>query len=185
MDGLIIILIIIGIVSRLNKKKKQQENAQKAQQEAEAFAQAFPEGKKPAVPVKKAAEPVRKPTQPVRKPTQQEIPFTKEEWAKFLGNIETVSRKAAPAKQAAAPVQDKVPGKQALPEGYSPALRATQGESEKEHRRHLERIAAEEKQLQEQADSLRELRSMNRQKLRQAVIMSEVLGKPAALRGRR
>lgn len=182
MDGLVVILIIIGIVSRLNKKK-QQEKARKAQQMADAFAQAFPEAEKevpkPAKAVKKAPkpeikipDPVQKAADSVLKAVEQEIPFTKEEWAKFIAD-KGISAPKAPA-----------PKKQPLPEGFSPALKSTQGESEAEHRRHIEKIAAEEKQLHQQAENLREMRSMNRQKLRQAVIMSEVLGKPVALRKR-
>ena len=184
MDGLIIILIIFGIISRMNKKKKKQEEARKAR--ADAFEQAFAGGEReiphppqPAEPVKKLETALKKIPEPVKKAVREEIPFTKEEWDRFLGNIEGKK----PAKK---PVpKERIAEQRPLAEGFSLPLKSTQGESEKEHRAHLEKIAAAEKKQREQAELAREIRSMNRQKLRQAIVMSEVLGKPVALRGRR
>lgn len=196
MDGLIIILIIIGIVSRIGKRKKQQEETLKKFRRDNAFAEAFDETEKAAEQVKKVPEPakkaaaVQKAAAPVAKAIQQEIPFTKEEWTEFLEGIAPEKKqpkvKARPVSAAAmVSPEGRASLKQPLPEGYSPALKSTQGESEKEHRRHRERIEAEEKRQREQAESLRSMRQVNRQKLREAVIMSEVLGKPVALRGRK
>lgn len=61
---------------------------------------------------------------------------------------------------------------------------STQGESEAEHAEHRRRIAAEEAARRLEHETLRDLREANRDKLRTAVIMSEVLGKPIALRPR-
>lgn len=184
MDGLLIILAIWGIISSLNKKKKKQEEARKAQ--AEAFEQAFsnaekeiPHPPKTAEPMKKLETALKKIPEPVKKAVRQEIPFTKEEWDRFLGNIED-------KKPAEKPVsKQRIAEQRPLAEGFSAPLKSTQGESEKEHKLHLEKIAAAEKKQREQAELAREIRNMNRQKLRQAVVMSEVLGKPLALRGRR
>lgn len=61
---------------------------------------------------------------------------------------------------------------------------STQGESEAEHAEHRLRAAAEEAARRQEHEALRELRAANRDKLRTAVVMSEVLGKPVSLRPR-
>lgn len=61
---------------------------------------------------------------------------------------------------------------------------STQGESEAEHAEHRRRIAAEEAARRLEREALRDLREANRDKLRTAVIMSDVLSKPVALRPR-
>ena len=200
MDGLIVLFIIMGIVSSLKKKKKKQEEKLKQYQRDNTFAEVFPEdeddeilqtekiAKKAAEAAKKIPEPVKKAAAPVireaAKAAAQEIPFTKEEWDKFLGSIG--EKKPAAVKAEAQPSPEgRISLKQAMPEGFSPKLKSTQGESEEEHRRHLEKIARQEKLRQEKLETAQELRSMNRQKMRQAVVMSEILGKPVALRGKR
>ena len=182
MDGLIVMLIIFGIISRLNKKKKKQEQASKAAQKAEAFAEAAAVEtiKAAKKAVKTVPEPVKKAAVPIVKAVQQEIPFTKEEWDRFLGNME--GKKPEKARPSAG---KQIPAKQPMAEGISAPLKSTQGESEEEHRKHLEKIAADEKLHREKIETAREIRSMNRQKMRQAVVMSEILGKPVALRGRK
>lgn len=207
MDGLIVLFIIMGIVSSLKKKKKKQEEKLKQYQRDNTFAEVFPEGeddeilqtekiakkaaeaaKKIPEPVKKAAAPVIKQAAPVireaAKAAAQEIPFTKEEWDKFLGSIGEKKPAAVKAEVQPSP-EGRISLKQAMPEGFSPKLKSTQGESEEEHRRHLEKIARQEKLRQEKLETAQEIRSMNRQKMRQAVVMSEILGKPVALRGKR
>lgn len=196
MDGLIVLFIIFGIISSLGKKKKKQDDKLKQYRRDNAFAEAFPECEKdkilqPEKAVKKAAEAVRKIPEPVKKAAApvigeaakaaaQEIPFTKEEWDRFLGNME--GKKPEKARPSAG---KQIPAKQPMAEGISAPLKSIQGESEEEHRKHLEKIAADEKLHREKIETAREIRSMNRQKMRQAVVMSEILGKPVALRGRR
>lgn len=200
MDGLIVLFIIMGIVSSLKKKKKKQEEKLKQYQRDNTFAEVFPEGaddeilqtekiaKKAAEAAKKIPEPVKKAAAPVireaAKAAAQEIPFTKEEWDKFLGSIGEKKPAAVKAEVQPSP-EGRISLKQAMPEGFSPKLKSTQGESEEEHRKHLEKIARQEKLRQEKLETAREIRSMNRQKMRQAVVMSEILGKPVALRGKR
>lgn len=60
-----------------------------------------------------------------------------------------------------------------------------EGESRAEHARHVERIRREEEELRRQQDELAELRNVNIEKLRSAVVMSEILDKPVSLRPRR
>ena len=99
-----------------------------------------------------------------------------------MDEIPQVAAKPAPAKKAVPAAAKPVP--QLLhdePEGTI----STQGESRAEHAQHRRRILEEEARLQAEKDALEELRSANLEKLRSAVIMSEVLGKPVALRGRR
>ena len=190
MDGLIVVLIIIGIVSRMSKNKKKQAEAAKR-----ARARAFADAAEAVRNAKKVIEPARR---GIVRAVEEEIPFTAADWDAFLKN-------AVPEKPAAAavvPEKAEKPSegmamkpkpspegrkslKQPLPEGFSPALKSTQGESHAEHSRHVEKILLEEKQQAQKQQELRSLRSINRQKLREAVIMSEVLGKPVALRARR
>ena len=155
MDSLIGILVLIGIFSSLSKKKKKQ-----AQKQAS----------KPASPA-----------------AQAKIPFTKDEWTAFLADMEKQEKKpkAKPSKpaKAAKPVKAAAPVLHIdhdEPEGTI----STQGESAAEHAEHRQRILAEEARLREQQQTLQELRHLNRQKLRSAVVMSEVLGKPVSLRPR-
>lgn len=190
MDGLIVLLIIIGIVSRVSKSnKKKQEAAKKAR--AKAFADAADAVRN----AKKVIEPARR---EIIRAVEEEIPFTSADWDAFLKNA--VPEKPAAAAVVPAKAEKPAEGmamkpkpspegrkslKQPLPEGFSPALKSTQGESHAEHSQHVEKILLEEKRLTQKQEELRNLRSVNRQKLREAVIMSEVLGKPVALRGRK
>lgn len=61
---------------------------------------------------------------------------------------------------------------------------STQGESAEEHAAHLAKIHAEEERLHQTQQTLQEIRNLNRKKLRSAVVMNEVLGKPVSLRSR-
>ncbi|MBP3409442.1 MAG: hypothetical protein J6J78_08460 [Clostridia bacterium] len=160
MDSLIGILVLIGIFSSLSKKKKKQAQKQADRQQAP----------KPAKPS-----------------AQAKIPFTKDEWTAFLTDMEKQEKKhrAKPAKPARAAKPVKAPAPvlhldHDEPEGTI----STQGESAAEHAEHRQKILAEEAKLREQQQTLQELRHLNRQKLRSAVVMSEVLGKPVSLRPR-
>ena len=61
----------------------------------------------------------------------------------------------------------------------------TEGETREEHRRHLAELHKREAEEQRASEMARELSEMNLQKLRRAVVMAEVLGKPVALKKRR
>ena len=166
MDGLIGILILIGIFSSFSKKKKQ-----KAQKKA---VQARPAGPNPEPRPEKAAG-------------QMKIPFTREEWDSFLADMEPQAKKSMPlpVKPAKAKKTAKAPEPVLLLDHDEPeGTVSTQGESTAEHAEHRQKILAEETRLREHQETLQELRHMNRQKLRQAVVMSEVLGKPVSLRPR-
>ena len=163
MDGLISLLILIGIFSSLSKKKKKKAQKQAAQQQT----------------------PVSKPSKPAG---QVKIPYTKEEWKAYLESLEQ-PKEPAPKPRPVKTVQAETPVKKTKsvlqldhdePEGTV----STQGESAAEHAEHRQKILAEEARIREQQETLQELRHMNRQKLRRAVVMSEVLGKPVSLRPR-
>ena len=166
MDGLIGILILIGIFSSFSKKKKQ-----KAQKKA---VQARSAGPKPEPRPEKAAG-------------QMKIPFTKEEWDSFLTDMEPQKKKSKPlpVKSAKAKKPAKKPEPVLLLDHDEPeGTVSTQGESAAEHAEHRREVLAEEARLHEHQETLQELRHLNRQKLRQAVVMSEVFGKPVSLRPR-
>ena len=61
----------------------------------------------------------------------------------------------------------------------------TEGETHAEHRRHVEALRRRETEERLAAQAAAELAALNTQKLRQAVIMKELLDRPVALRGRR
>ena len=166
MDGLIAILAIIWIANALlsgSKKKKQQAKAKGGAQRAAAQPKPAP---KPAV-----AKPAAPKTRPASK--QVRIPFSKEEWAAYLNELS--EGLTPPEAQPAAPRHDEFSGEGSV---------STQGESQEEHAEHHRRIADEEARLHQEREALNDLRAANLSKLRAAVVMSEVLGKPVALRPR-
>ena len=171
MDGLIVILILVGILSSFSKKKKETQKR---------VAQA------------RTAEPQSE-AQPVKKTGQTKIPFTKEEWEAFLAEAKAQEkkpvpppmRKAKPVSPAKAAKPARTPAPVLLLDHDEPeGTVSTQGESAAEHAGHRQRVLVEETRLREYQETLQELRHMNRQKLRQAVVMSEILGKPVSLRPR-
>ena len=200
MDGLIGLLIILGISSVFssNKKKKQQQRSAAKQRAFRDAAEAMQAGKKP---------------------------YAREEWKQFLSEMEGAPAKkpapaaeiakpavqipepavqpAAPAVQAAKPpvqaasAEPLIPKKapQKTPAAPAPLLYmdndapegsiSTQGESAAEHAMHRQKILAREEAIRREHEALQEVRSLNLKKLRTAVVMSEVLGKPVSLRPRR
>ena len=159
MQGLIPILIVIAIINMLtsgNKKKKAQAKRKND--------------------VSPAPAPKPDPAWS-RRDAQSQIPYSREEWAAYLNSLEkkASSKKAKPVKKPRPIVE--LHGK---PEGSI----STQGESDEEHAEHRRRIAAEEEMRQQEHETLRELREANLERLRAAVVMSEVLGKPVSLRPR-
>ena len=59
-----------------------------------------------------------------------------------------------------------------------------EGESRAEHRQHLEKIHHQEQEDSLAAQAAQEIREMNIHRLRRAVVVSEILGKPRALQHR-
>jgi len=153
--GALITIALFGFAFSGKKKKKQREKWRAEYLERKNAAQ-----EKPAQTAKK--EPA--------------VPFTKDEWQKFLAKMD--APKAAPAKKANPKPAPVLHVENDEPEGTV----STQGESHAEHAQHRERMLAAEQELLHQQETLRELRRMNTQKLRSAVVMSEILGKPVSLR---
>ena len=160
MRGLIIILAIFSIISSLNKKKQQEE----AQKRKKAFENAFAE---PAKELKKAAG-------SAIKSVEKDLPFTREDWSEFIEGAKAAERHTAPVTAGLSAEN--------LPEGVSHHIRSTQGESEAEHHRHMQKIAADERRRLTEKQQAEDARSAKLRRLRQAVIMSEVLSKPVSLR---
>lgn len=187
MDGLIVLLILFGVLSRLGKRKKKQPSNQRAKRRSDA----------PPV--------IQKLQQIAEESAEQGKSFDMKGWEKAFADVQRKAEAESEAFRAEmrkknsieppkeprpAPAESRkakatVEKRRNLPEGASAPLRAVQGESDADHRRHVEKIVREEKQRKEEAQALANLRNEKRKKLREAVIMSEVLGKPLALRGGR
>lgn len=178
MDSLFSILLIVGLVLLGSSNKKKQ-----AQKAASKRKNAFDEA-----------------TSAIRQ-AQKKKPFAKQDWINFV--MEQTASTPQPAKAApnskAKPAPRVKPNKGApdtskkqvstatVPKPAQPTYEgtvSTQGESAAEHAAHMARIRAEEAQAHQAEQTLQELRNLNRQKLRSAVVMSEVLGKPVSLRPR-
>ena len=166
MDDLFSILITIALFGFAFSNKKKKKKQEKRRAEYLERKNAAPE--KPAQPRKKEAA----------------VPFTKEEWQDFLAKMDAPKAESKPAPEPT-PVKTAKPKPAPVlhvendePEGTV----STQGESHEEHAKHRAEILAAEQELLERQETLRELRRMNTRKLRSAVVMSEVLGKPVSLR---
>ena len=210
MDGLIVVLlIIIGLAAKSSKKKKQaQQRARQAGfDEAAALER---DGAKPS-PAARVQDVLEDMGEEAAK--QLKIPYSKEDWAKLVqekvgpvavnakqraanaarrsGDPSLISQmepKQAPKVQAASPEGQKfqtLTAQRLDAQRLRPDVQHLEGESRREHEAHKQRIAAEEALLHREREELKELRNVNLTKLRSAVGMSEVLGKPVALRGRR
>ena len=174
MDGLIVLLVIFGIINAITSKNKKEKQAKKSAAQAQAFESAIPKAQTKAKPrPQPKAKPQPKPKADER---QTRLPFTREEWKAYLNELseELVATKAASSSK---PAYDEG-------ERFHEGFISTQGESAEEHAEHRRRIAEEEAQRHQELEALNDLRHANREKLRAAVVMSEVLGKPVALRPR-
>lgn len=187
MDGLIVLLILFGVLSRLGKRKKKQPSNQRAKRR----------GDTPLV--------IQKLQQIAEESAEQGKSFDVKGWEKTFAEVQRKAEAESeafcaemrkknslepPKEPRPAPAEPRkakasVEKRRDMPEGASAPLRAIQGESDAEHRRHVEKIVREEKQRKKEAQAQANLRDEKRKKLREAVIMSEVLGKPLALRGGR
>ena len=180
LDGLIVLLIIIGVVTSISKSNKK---------------------KKAATAQKRAEEP--SPAQPKAGPTK--IPYTREEWEQFLADAEgEAAAKPTPAKKAAAkpaapkpaPQKRKASAPQMNVAAPAPAAMSTgsialdprqsvEGETEAEHAAHRLRAAQEDMRIGVERAAEQALAEVNLQTLRSAVVMKEILDKPVSLRPRR
>jgi hypothetical protein len=180
MDALIVLFVIGAFILSLTKKAKQ--------------------------PKKRDFDPEKtKPTQPAQ---TQKIPYTKEEWNEYLRAQGVAQKKSAPHKpqpvptaQAASVQEDSAHDARLRPSAPPAGSRemvermhravehgmtgsvTAQGESEAEHAEHLHRMYEDDLRARTQNDTLQELRRMNRARLRQAVIMREILDRPISMRG--
>ena len=175
MDGLIVLLIVIGVIARIsksNKKKKAAEAARRQEQdekipysreEWDAYLKA--EGI-PARPKAKAKPAAAVPTATAKPVKAQAKPA------------------AQPVKAAAAPIPatPSAPGTGSIRMDPSQGV---EGETVAEHSMHRQRAAQAEAQAQIEQEALQALRAANLQALRNAVVMKEILDKPVALRPRR
>ena len=163
MSGLIVLLFIWIIINSLTSRTKKEKQEQKRAAKAHAFDTAFPKTQAKPQPRPKAVE------------GQRRIPFSKEEWKAYLSEM---SEELVRERAATAPIAHDEDDR--FHEGFI----STQGESAEEHAEHRRRIEAEEAQHRAEREALDDLRSANRERLRAAIVMSEVLGKPVSLRPR-
>lgn len=206
MDGLIVILLIIGLMSGIGRKKKKEQQRRRQAGFNEA-AQARRNGAKP-FPAAGAPE---LPDMEDTAAKQVKIPYTREEWSKFLKENAPAGTKTSAQKDVSKAILrsgdatlisdleagqakyesgegrefQKLNAQRLTAEKLRPDAKHHEGESHAEHAGHKLRIAAEEEALRRERAELQELRNVNLKKLRAAVVMSEVLGKPVALRGGR
>ena len=176
MDGLIALLIIIGVVTSISKSSKKKKAAE-AQRKAE----------RPS------------PAQP--KASTTKIPYTREEWAQFLAEAESeaAAKPVTPKKAEAKPATPKAaPQKreaQAVPQSVAAPVstgsialdpkQSVEGETEAEHAAHRLRAEREEARIQVERAAEQVQTEINLQTLRSAVVMKEILDKPVSLRPRR
>ena len=176
MDALIVLFIIGGIIISVAKKAKRTQQKK-----------INPEETIPTAP----------------QPAQEKIPYTKAEWEAYL-RTQGIARKGAPA-AAAKPAQPTAAPDSAVhavtkpsaPEAGSREMVARmhrsvehsiseaaspQGESESEHAEHLHKMFAADSEIRAQNETAAEFRRMNRTRLRQAIVMREILDRPVSLR---
>lgn len=183
MDALIVLFVIgaliLSLTKKANKPKKQNPDAEK--------------------------------TVPPQSAPAEKIPFTKEEWNEYLraqgiARKQRTAAKPVPAAEDAAPAEltadksavtrdarlrpsappagsrEMVDRMHRAVERGMPGAVSAQGESEAEHAEHLRKMHDADQENRAQSETLRELRSMNRARLRQAVIMREILDRPVSMR---
>ena len=178
MDGLIVLLIIFGVISRISKSNKKKK-ATEAQRKAEKLSSAQP------------------------KPDAAKIPYTREEWAQFLKEDGTPKAKAQPKpavkqedvvkvvaaalqKQKAQAIQQRAaaPSREATGSIALDPRQSVEGETEAEHAEHRRRAEAEEALRDSAQEARSAVAAMNLQALRSAIVMKEILDKPVSLRPR-
>ena len=167
----VIILALLYFLFSSSSKKKKRAQQQGRQSEAERRI-------KPAQPAPEPPEPAEEePEEEVTAQGADAKTLTPEEWEAYL---EAKAEKSA-AEQAEAPVrpQESDVHAQSLP------VSAPEGETRAEHAAHNERVHAREQAERQYAEDARARRYANRQRLREAVIMREILDKPVSMRRNR
>lgn len=179
MEVLIFILIVVffAVSDKKNKQKKGQAAGRpRNAAEAQALAKAQVEAKLRAARARQAAE--AKPAAEAR-PAVDVRPA-----AKAPGNVRPVkvaSQQSPVFMAAKAPsLLDEIDEEGCV--GGSMAHTHDEGESREEHRRHMESALKRETEEALATQAAVELEAVNLQRLRQAVIMAEVLDRPKALR---
>lgn len=179
MDGLIALLIIIGIVTSISKSNKKKKAAQKAAKSA-----AQPGTVK--IPYTREEWAQYLAQESIPKPKAQPKPAAK---PKSTPKPEDVAKVAAavPEKRRAQAAQRSVPTPAPAPTGSIAlnSLQSVEGETEAEHAAHRMRAAQEEQRIHIERAAEQAQMEVNLQALRSAVVMKEILDKPVSLRPRR
>lgn len=172
--GLVVFLVIIGLIERFSKKSKKNRNTPNEPD------------KKPAEPAAKKAAPVPRknavPVQAVKKAVSTEIG----EMHDFLKIVEALKQAESAEKTAQPSAKPPVKAPQQVQfadvegcVGGSIAHTQHEGESSAEHALHMKRSAPKPAEPEAPAASMHRLSTAD---LRKAVVMSEILDKPKALR---
>ena len=154
MDALIVLLVIGGLIVSLVKKAGAKRKKSDSAQTPEPKAE-----------------------------SGERIPYTKEEWAKYLASQGIARGKANPAAQTAKPAAQTAPRVPKAPVAAASAVGVQiEGESEAEHGEHIRRILAGEAEARQRCETARELRRVNRERLRSAIVLREILDPPISMR---
>ena len=192
MDWIIVVLIFIGIFSRSNKKKKQAEQRRNQAWQEAAAAMNRQEPARGHIPPKVRAEISQFVKEISADVIEDGIPTIREAVQDIRGTLPSKKppRPVMPKKAAAQPEAPKAGSMHYAPADYQPMAAQRletariEGETHAEHAAHVDRIRADEQQSQAAQAREEILRSVNLKNLRNAVIMSEILGKPVSLRPR-
>ena len=194
MDWIVVLLIVIGAIVNSSKKKQQaQKKAEKSWQNAadalDRVEESRPKGRISPAAKKELTDFFKSFGGEVLDEIGHGIPGA----VKAFSERKSVNmpRKEAVSQPAAAigkPAPAMGGSLNYVPAEYVPMASAQlkpdrpEGESFAEHAAHLDRMRAEEEHIHSARAQAAELRNMNLRRLRQAVIMSEVLDRPVALR---
>ena len=182
MDGLIVLLVIIYFVVKSSKKNKK-----KAGGKPVNFSETLKEVGKDSLKgmgtlIDKINEAIEEDDEPDDE-SQLIIP-AKAVSKKLRAKPKQAPKPARSAKESAAMFEaHSFLDEQGCVGGSLPHIQH-EGEARHEHSAHERRYIEEEQAASQAEDIARELQSMNLRQLRRAVVVSEVLGKPKALRGR-
>lgn len=184
MDGLVILLIIIGIVSKLYKGKdkgaakgrpaQKRPGAERVPHDRKAWEAYLKEDAAPEV-----AEAVTRPAAAVRDvPVAPVQAAKKRRRAAEAEAVQTAAAKPARPSAAVPRAPQPVQGSLAMENGRH------EGESDAEHAQHLMRAAQAEAIRSADQEAQQILREVNLRNLRTAVVMKEILDRPVSLRPR-
>lgn len=183
MDGLfgLLIVIVIAAVASSNKKKKAaraRDAAQRAFDQAHAAKASAKRDPAEAEPQESSAAKLRA-ARAARLSEQAELEPPRPAQPRVRVRPGSAVVKSGSLHAAEAEGSASVQGT-----SFNQGSLSTQGEDAAEHAEHRRRIAAEEERLRLETQRLEDMRQVNLDKLRAAVVMSEVLGKPVSLRPR-